>query len=104
MKFLMIEGALLCNKNISAQGKVLISYLANLKKHGKSYYGGLDYLSDQLGIENYLLTKLINNYIGLKLMEYNSNGLTLCKNLEYFFTFNPKQLSYEKETRLEKDN
>jgi hypothetical protein len=97
MKFLMLDGALCRNKNISSAGKILISYLHNLKRANKCYYGGLEYLSDILGIKESDLSELIQTYCKYGLMNYCPEGLTITYDLNYYISFSWAKYKHERE-------
>lgn len=87
MKFLMIDGSLLSNKDLSSASKLIISYLNNLGKAGKSYFGGLDYLADQLGLDIQTLAKIIHDGCNRGLLKQESDGLKLNHPIEFYYTY-----------------
>lgn len=87
MKFLMIDGSLLSNKELSSPAKLIIAYLHNLGKAGKSYFGGLDYLSDQLGLDNQLIAKVIHDGCQRGLLKQEADGLKLNHPIEFYYTY-----------------
>jgi len=92
MKFIIIDGSLLRNKAISAEGKLIISYLFNLGKCGKCFFGSYEYMADVLGIEEIRLTKIIRSYLSENLFVMTPEGLTLGRDLNYFCTFSKQAL------------
>lgn len=87
MKFLIIDGALMKNKVISAPGKLIISYIYNLEKAGKCYFGGLDYLSDQLGLSFEVTSTFIHKYVKYGLLRQDPDGLRLNHDFSFYTTF-----------------
>jgi len=96
MKFLMIEGGLLRNKNFSPASKLVISYLFNLGKSGKCYFGNYQYLADVLGIEYDFFSKCIAGLLAEGMIVQTSDGLTLGRDMNFYSNFSRELDVYEK--------
>lgn len=81
MKFLIIDGKLLKNKTFLMADKVLLSYIFNLQKAGKKFFGTINYLSDELGSSEESLEKRINFLIERGVLRRCADGIELT--LEY---------------------
>lgn len=77
MKFLMIDGALLRNATFNATMKIILSYIYNLKKSDKVFFGSMDYLASVLGLDLMLLSKNIEVMLRHGYLLQTSEGLTL---------------------------
>jgi len=88
MKFIIIDGALLRNKSLVPGGKLIISYLSNLQKAGKCYYGGFEYLSDVLGLSLEVTTKICQSYFKRGLIKQDSDGIRLTHDFSFYCTYN----------------
>lgn len=92
MKFLMIQGELLRNKQINPTMKLIISYLYNLSKNGKCYFGGYQYMSDILGISEKNFTQNMASLVAAGMVVQTTEGLTLGRDLTYFSNFSREML------------
>jgi len=99
MKFIIIDGSLLRNKAVSSDGKLIISYLYNLGKCGKSFFGSYEYMADVLGIDERKLTHIVRSYLHENLFVQTPEGLTLGRDLNYFCTFSKAALDNFKATQ-----
>lgn len=93
MNFLMIDGALLRNKQINPTMKLIISYLYNLGKHGKAYFGGYQYMADILGISEKNFTQNMASLVSAGFVVQTSEGLILGRDLNFFSTFSREDLN-----------
>jgi hypothetical protein len=60
MKFLAIDGDLLKNTSLNPTDKLICSFLFNLSKAGKGYWGSYEYLSGEFGLRtDYLEQRFI---------------------------------------------
>jgi len=82
MKYLSIDGLLLANKTIGGTDKLIISFIWNLQKGNKSFYGTHPYLADVLGIRYEFLEKRFNKLIQVGLLHATNNGIELSETIE----------------------
>lgn len=99
MNFLIIDGKLLKNKVFTAADKVLLSYIFNLKKAGKKFFGTMNYLSSELGAPEELLSKRINFLIEKGVLYRSHDGIQLALEYDELIDF---QLAKQNEALLEK--
>lgn len=50
MKFLLVDGFLLQNTYLNPTCKLILSFLYNLSKQGKGFWGSPDYLAKEFGV------------------------------------------------------
>lgn len=77
MKYLSIDGDLLANKSIGGTDKLIISFIWNLQKGNKSFYGTHIYLADVLGIRYEFLEKRFQKLLQVNLLHTTPNGIEL---------------------------
>lgn len=87
MKFLVLDGALLRNKALVPSGKLILSYLNNLQKSGKCYFGGYEYLADQLGLSLEVTVKVCQDYFKRGLLRQDSDGIRLAHDFSWYTFF-----------------
>jgi biotin operon repressor len=87
MNYLVIDGKLLKNKTWTMADKVLLSYIFNLKKAGKKFFGTANYLSSELGASEEALTKRINHLISQNILTRNADGITLAISFEELINY-----------------
>ena len=74
MSFLMIPEGICQNINLTATAKMVLSYVKHLSSKGKTFYGSLDYLSNELGIEKKIAYKSLQGLEQAGLIYKNSQG------------------------------
>jgi len=77
MNFLTISGELLKNTTLRADDKLILSYIYNLKKAGKTFFGSTEYLSKELGMKKSNLEKRFETMEKFGLLKKTGNGITL---------------------------
>lgn len=77
MKYLSIDGELLQNKTIGPAQKLIISFIGNLNKGGKKYYGTHLYLAQTLGIRYDHLEKQMALLLKAGVLEVTEEGIEL---------------------------
>jgi hypothetical protein len=82
MKYLSIDGELLKNKTIPAASKLIISFMINLRKGGKCFYGTHAYLSETLGIRYEYLEKCMSALLKSGILKVTDEGITCIMNWE----------------------
>lgn len=87
MKFLIIDGALMRNKVITAPGKLIISYIYNLERAGKCYFGGVEYLADVLGLSLETTSQYLHGYFKHGLLRQDTDGIRLNHDFSYYTTY-----------------
>lgn len=87
MKFLMIDGAFMRNKMFNATQKLIISYINNLSRSGKCFYGRIDYLADQLGLDERTVAKNMQPLFKEGILKQTGAGVTMGATFEYVINF-----------------
>jgi len=100
----MIDGALLRNKNISPNSKLIIAFLYNLCKSGRCYFGSYEYMADQLGINYESFAKSIANLLEKKVIVQTSEGITLGKDFHYLSNLAPSGVADERNSKEISEN
>jgi len=77
MKFLLIDGELLVNKSLTPTDKMIISYMNNLSRSGKCFYGTRAFLCDQLGVNYDYLEKRLTKLLEHDILLSSKEGITL---------------------------
>lgn len=77
MKYLAIDGELLANKTIGGTDKLIISFIWNLEKGGKSFYGTHIYMADTLGIRYDFFEKRFTKMLQVGLLYAANDGIRL---------------------------
>lgn len=77
MKFLLIDGELLVNKSLTPTDKMIISYINNLSRSGKCFYGTHAFLSDQLGVRYDYLENRLTKLLEADILLASKEGITL---------------------------
>lgn len=77
LKYLSIDGGILANKTIPPASKLIISYISNLQKGGKCFYGTHSYMSETLGIRFDFFEKQFDNLIDEGILAVTKEGVTL---------------------------
>lgn len=57
MKFLLVDGVLLKNTYLNPTCKFILSFLYNLSKQGKGFWGSFEYLASEFGVGSDYITK-----------------------------------------------
>lgn len=77
MKYLSIDGGILSNKTIPPTCKLIISYIANLQKGGKAFYGTYSYMSEVLGIRYDYFEKNMEKLLQADILHASKEGIVL---------------------------
>jgi hypothetical protein len=77
LKYLSIDGGILSNKSIPPTCKLIISYIANLQKGGKAFYGTYAYMSETLGIRFDYFEKNMTKLLEADILVASKEGITL---------------------------
>jgi hypothetical protein len=99
MNFLLIDGKLLKNQVFMAVDKLILSYIFNLKKANKKFFGTVQYLAAELGTKEELLSKRINILVDKGILERTVDGITLAVEYDDLINF---QIQKQNEQLLEK--
>ena len=89
MKFLIIDGALLRNKFIRSDEKMLICFLLNLAKQQKCFWGQYDYLADIFGSQVQHIVACTRNCIKKGFIVQTGAGLTTTHDLDFYINYIP---------------
>lgn len=77
MKYLSIDGELLGNNTIGPAQKIIISFIGNLNKGGKKYYGTHLYLAQTLGIRYDHVEKTMATLLKAGILNVSEEGIEL---------------------------
>lgn len=77
LKYLTIEGGILQNKSIPPGHKLVISYVANLGKANKFFYGTYAYMSETLGIRFDYYEKIMEQLLENDILHSYKEGIGL---------------------------
>lgn len=77
LKYLAIDGGILANKSIPPTSKLIISYIANLQKADKYFYGTYAYMSETLGIRYDYFEKQMGKLLEADILHSTKEGITL---------------------------
>lgn len=95
MKFIIIDQVVLNNYNFKAVDKLVISYIMNLQKGGKKFYGSVQYLSKELGITVDLIAESLNFLTLNNVLAHSAAGISIAVpfyQLAFFITHQDKSL------------
>ena len=88
MKFLIIQGELLSNKDLRSDHKLILAYLLGLRKSGKYFYGSTDYLAAELGANIKAVEYSIRELISFGfLVRDAANSLQLVRSDEEIYNY-----------------
>lgn len=77
LKYLSIDGGILSNKTIPPTCKLIISYISNLQKGGRAFYGTYSYMSEQLGIRYDYFEKNMTKLLECDILHSSKEGIVL---------------------------
>lgn len=77
LKYLSIDGGILANKTIPPVAKIIISYVSNLNKGDKYFYGTRSYMAETLGIRFDFLDKTLDKMLDLGVLQVTTQGIGL---------------------------
>jgi hypothetical protein len=82
MKFLILDGELLKNKNFTLCDKIIISYVYNLHKAGKFFFGELSHFCEEIGSPKEQVKKRFDLLVTKGILELTTYGCTLKMDIE----------------------
>lgn len=81
--FLMIPGEILLNHGLGATDKLILSYMYQLSKGNKAFFGSMVYLSKALGVDVKIIGSRIKRLQEVNLIEQSPSGLRLAVTIEF---------------------
>lgn len=87
MKFLVIDGELLANETFKPTDKLILSYMYNLEKGGKKFFGGEHFIGKELGLKTEFIKKRMNQLNNWGLIQASESCIILSKSWEYIVNF-----------------